>query len=628
MSWCPQYRPAWRAERGARSRPYGPRLDRTRRTIRRSTQRAPGRRPDGAGCPGRRPASAVVPAPPSGSARRVPARETAGRRSVARAGPSRRGCRYPVHGQARTIALLRRPADPAPPGGRRCRSIPGRCRSTRPHGARPARTGAGEWPPSDRTPSSSSARPATSPSSRSSRPSPGLIRDEGFDLPIIGVARSGDLDSLRERARQSLAAARRSSTRRAIDGPDRPAALRQGLRRRRRDVPRASPRARARPGIRSTTWPSRRRSSARWSTNLAASGCADGARVIVEKPFGRDLASAMALNATVHEVLAEPDDLPDRPLPGQGAGPEPALLPVRQLVPGAALEPRPRRERPDQHARGVRRRRPRGVLRPGGRDPRRRPEPPAPGREPARHGAAVGRHAARRSATSSSRCSTRSARSRRADVVRGQYRGYRDVAGCRARVDRRDVRGPAPARRHLALGRRAVLHPDRQEPAGDRDRGPGRAEAAAPVGLRRGASRPTPTTSGSGSRPTCRSRSARGPRSPARRWSARPSSCSPRHQSGTERPPYQRLIGDATRGDQSLFAREDSVEAAWRVVDGILDDRAPLHDYEPGHLGSGRGGRDPRARRSLARPGGRRAIDAGPTCAGARRRSPAPGATR
>ena len=40
----------------------------------------------------------------------------------------------------------------------------------------------------------------------------GLIRDEGFDLPIIGVARSGDLDSLRERARQSLAAARASST--------------------------------------------------------------------------------------------------------------------------------------------------------------------------------------------------------------------------------------------------------------------------------------------------------------------------------------------------------------------------------------------------------------------------------
>ena len=57
------------------------------------------------------------------------------------------------------------------------------------------------------------------------------------------------------------------------------------------------------------------------------------------------------------------------------------------------------------------------------------------------------------------------------------------------------------------------------------------------------------------------------------------------HESGTERPPYQRLIGDATKGDQSLFAREDAVEAAWRVVDGILDDRAPLHEYEPGTWG-------------------------------------------
>ena len=57
------------------------------------------------------------------------------------------------------------------------------------------------------------------------------------------------------------------------------------------------------------------------------------------------------------------------------------------------------------------------------------------------------------------------------------------------------------------------------------------------------------------------------------------------HQSGNERAPYQRLIGDATRGDQSLFAREDSVEAAWRVVDGILDDRTPLHEYDPGTWG-------------------------------------------
>ncbi|HWI16865.1 MAG TPA: glucose-6-phosphate dehydrogenase [Vicinamibacterales bacterium] len=40
---------------------------------------------------------------------------------------------------------------------------------------------------------------------------------------------------------------------------------------------------------------------------LAASGCTSGARVVVEKPFGRDLASAKALNVTVREVFAEND---------------------------------------------------------------------------------------------------------------------------------------------------------------------------------------------------------------------------------------------------------------------------------------------------------------------------------
>jgi len=42
------------------------------------------------------------------------------------------------------------------------------------------------------------------------------------------------------------------------------------------------------------------------------------------------------------------------------------------------------------------------------------------------------------------------------------------------------------------------------------------------------------------------------------------------------------------RGDQTLFAREDSVEAAWRVVDPIIGDRSvnlPLCFYEAGSWG-------------------------------------------
>ena len=49
--------------------------------------------------------------------------------------------------------------------------------------------------------------------------------------------------------------------------------------------------------------------------------------------------------------------------------------------------------------------------------------------------------------------------------------------------------------------------------------------------------------------------------------------------------PYERLLGDAMRGDTSLFAREDTVLAQWRIVDPILDPRVQPHPYEPGTWG-------------------------------------------
>lgn len=48
---------------------------------------------------------------------------------------------------------------------------------------------------------------------------------------------------------------------------------------------------------------------------------------------------------------------------------------------------------------------------------------------------------------------------------------------------------------------------------------------------------------------------------------------------------YERLIGDAMRGDQSLFARQDAVEAAWQVVNPVLKMKSPLHEYAPGTWG-------------------------------------------
>jgi glucose-6-phosphate 1-dehydrogenase len=49
----------------------------------------------------------------------------------------------------------------------------------------------------------------------------------------------------------------------------------------------------------------------------------------------------------------------------------------------------------------------------------------------------------------------------------------------------------------------------------------------------------------------------------------------------TEMPPYQRLLGDAFEGKGDLFARQDFVDAQWRVVEEILDDATPLYRYAP-----------------------------------------------
>ncbi|HEY2797180.1 MAG TPA: glucose-6-phosphate dehydrogenase [Thermoanaerobaculia bacterium] len=48
---------------------------------------------------------------------------------------------------------------------------------------------------------------------------------------------------------------------------------------------------------------------------------------------------------------------------------------------------------------------------------------------------------------------------------------------------------------------------------------------------------------------------------------------------------YERLLTDAMRGDPTLFVREDAVEAAWAVVDKVLGNATPVHRYAPGSWG-------------------------------------------
>ena len=49
--------------------------------------------------------------------------------------------------------------------------------------------------------------------------------------------------------------------------------------------------------------------------------------------------------------------------------------------------------------------------------------------------------------------------------------------------------------------------------------------------------------------------------------------------------PYERLIGDALAGDTKLFAHQDGVEQAWRIVDPLLASDEPVLQYSPGGWG-------------------------------------------
>jgi glucose-6-phosphate 1-dehydrogenase len=61
---------------------------------------------------------------------------------------------------------------------------------------------------------------------------------------------------------------------------------------------------------------------------------------------------------------------------------------------------------------------------------------------------------------------------------------------------------------------------------------------------------------------------------------------------------YERPLADAMEGDATLFAREDHVEEAWRIVDPVLREATAPHEYQPGTWGP------PAAAEKVAPPGG------------------------
>jgi glucose-6-phosphate 1-dehydrogenase len=58
-----------------------------------------------------------------------------------------------------------------------------------------------------------------------------------------------------------------------------------------------------------------------------------------------------------------------------------------------------------------------------------------------------------------------------------------------------------------------------------------------------------------------------------------------RHPRADEMDAYERVLGDAIAGDPTLFAREDYVEEAWRIVDPALKASTPVTEYEPNSWG-------------------------------------------
>lgn len=63
-----------------------------------------------------------------------------------------------------------------------------------------------------------------------------------------------------------------------------------------------------------------------------------------------------------------------------------------------------------------------------------------------------------------------------------------------------------------------------------------------------------------------------------------------RHAQAGAHTPYERLLGDAIHGDKSLFTSDESVEAAWAVIDPILNSPTPVIEYNEGEWGPAEAG--------------------------------------
>ena len=176
-----------------------------------------------------------------------------------------------------------------------------------------------------------------------------------LEFPVIGVAKAGwNLDQLKQRARESIekhggvdegAFAKLMDRLRYIDGDYEDTATFEALRKELGDAQHPTHYLAIPPSLFSKV-----------VENLGKSGCAQGGRVIVEKPFGHDLDSARKLNQVLLNNFDEKSIFRIDHYLGKRPVENLHFFRFAKRLPRTDLESPLRGERPDHHGRGVRRR--------------------------------------------------------------------------------------------------------------------------------------------------------------------------------------------------------------------------------------------------------------------------------